>query len=102
MTMSNSLYAASFRHFLEKHGELDGAEEKRVSQAVRVALDLVCALTTLQTKSFNVRRDGFGNWMFKGEVTRGDGESAVATIKSKNPDELIEQVAEWATEFVIG
>jgi hypothetical protein len=39
--------------------------------------------------------------MFKGEVTRGDGESAVATIKSKNPDELIEQVAEWATEFVI-
>lgn len=100
--MSNSLYAAAFRNFLNKHGDAGEAEEARVSQAVKVALDLVCALTTLRTKSFHVRRDNSGNWMFRGEVTRGDGESAVATIKSKNADELIEQVAEWATEFVIG
>jgi hypothetical protein len=100
--MSNALYAAAFRHFLKQHGEIDSAEEEKVGQAVKVALDLVSALTTLETKSFHVHKDHSGNWMFKGEITRGDGESAVVTIKSKNPDELIEEVAEWATEFVIG
>jgi hypothetical protein len=99
--MSYSIYAASFRYFLKKHGEVSPYERKKVKDAIKIALDLVCALTTLRTKFFDVSRDSSGTWTFKGEVSRGDGATAIATITNKNSDDLVEQVAEWATSFVI-
>ena len=99
--MSYSLYAASFRNFIDRHNEASFSEKKRVRDAIKIALDLVSALTTLNTKFFDVNVNNSGIWVFKGEVSRGDGATAITTITNKSPEGLVEQVAEWATSFVI-
>lgn len=100
--MSKSLYAAALRRVLRTNSESPEAEMARVEHGVKVALDLISALTTLKTRNFTINKELRGEWVFRGAVTKGSGEVAIVTIRNRDAEDLIEEVAEWATSFVIG